>query len=160
MNLTAIPRSPTTIALQWNDLATNESGFHVERSNDGVSFIRFATTGANTAAYVVDGLTPGTSYLFRVRAFNDAGSSPYSNTASVMTMPASPPPTPPAAAAPAAAPPPVVTIVNNVAGASAPAPAPLSDKAVKTTSITKVIITLIVAAVFVFIAMAVVVAML
>jgi hypothetical protein len=41
--------------------------------------------GANVTSFSVTGLQPLTTYSFRVAAFNDAGLSAYSNTASAKT---------------------------------------------------------------------------
>ena len=80
-NLTAVPQSPTSALLTWTDNATDEIGFHVERSADGVAFTLMATLGAESASYLVAGLPAGSRCSFRVRAFNPAGTSPYSNVA-------------------------------------------------------------------------------
>ena len=50
----------------------------------------------NITAYSASGLTPSTQYHFRVRAFNAAGDSGYTNTASATTLTSSPaaPPAP------------------------------------------------------------------
>jgi hypothetical protein len=99
-NLSAIPQSPTSALLTWTDNATDESGFHVERSADGVSFALVATLSAESASYLVAGLPAGSRCSFRVRAFNTAGASPYSNVAGtalpelVRDTPAPPPPQP------------------------------------------------------------------
>lgn len=153
-NLTAIPRPGGSIALHWVDHAFNEQGFYLERSTDGVSFVRFATTGPDTSSYIADGLTVGATYLFRIRAFNDAGCSPYSNTASAMTVPS------PEASAPvtAASPAPVINIVTHVAaapdaGRSHPPAAPLSDSAVKSKSIAKVALTVVIVVGLLFVAL-------
>ncbi|WP_193378525.1 fibronectin type III domain-containing protein, partial [Singulisphaera acidiphila] len=85
-NLTATPSSETRINLAWTDLSTNEQGFKIERSTDGVNFTQIATVGANQTAYpVTTGLTPGTTYSFRVRAYNGDDSA-YSNTISSTTF--------------------------------------------------------------------------
>jgi hypothetical protein len=44
----------------------------------------------NVTSYAVTGLTPGTTYYYRVRAYNSGGSSPFSNTDSVTTVPLAP----------------------------------------------------------------------
>lgn len=69
------------ITLSWTDNSSNESGFRIERSTDGVLFTEIATTGANTTSYTNGSLTTGTTYHYRVRAYNSAGNSAYSNTA-------------------------------------------------------------------------------
>src|SRR5262249_25602910 len=55
----------------------NETGFQIERSPDGSNFSPLDTTAGTT--YKDVGLRGGT-YYYRVRAVNDAGNSPYSNT--------------------------------------------------------------------------------
>ena len=73
--------------LQWTNVA-NESGYKIERRVDGTTtaFDQFATTAADATTITDTGLEAGKSYLYRVRAFNDAGNSAYSNTA-VVTVP-------------------------------------------------------------------------
>ena len=85
--------SSSQINLTWTDTSTNESGFRIERcSGTGcTAFAEIATVGANTRAYQNTGLTAGASYSYRVRAYNSAGNSAYSNTATTRTAaPAAP----------------------------------------------------------------------
>jgi hypothetical protein len=70
------------VVLSWSDNSGNESGFKIERSTDGLIFTQIATTGANASSYTNSGLTSGTTYHYRVRAYNGAGDSAYSNVAS------------------------------------------------------------------------------
>ncbi len=87
-NLTAIAVSTSgQIDLTWTDNSSNEAGFKVERSLDGTTFSEIARTFANTTSYSSTGLTTGTSYFYRVRAYNGGGDSDYSNTASARTSP-------------------------------------------------------------------------
>jgi predicted phage tail protein len=88
--------SPTEVVLNWVDHATNETAFRIERQVNG-SFQEVMTVGANIASARVSGLAAGSTYAFRVRASNAAGSSAYSNTATVVT----PAPYPTAPGAPA-----------------------------------------------------------
>lgn len=77
------PPPPSALTLSWHDNADNESGFKIERSADaGVTFVEIATVGANVTSYRDTTLVAGEAYAFRVRAFNAAGDSPYSNIAS------------------------------------------------------------------------------
>jgi subtilisin family serine protease len=80
-NLTATP-STARITLTWTDNATNEMGFKLERSTDGVNFTLLAFLGANTTTYPNGGLTSGATYHYRIRAYDGANHSPYSNVAS------------------------------------------------------------------------------
>jgi len=79
--LTAQAISPTTVALNWQDTSMNESGFILERSTDGTTFLPVATMPANSVTYT-DTLPPaGGIYYYRVKAINSAGPSDYSNIA-------------------------------------------------------------------------------
>src|SRR2546426_74150 len=93
--LTATPVSGTEIDLAWTDNATNEDGFKVDRCQ-GVgctSFLEIATLGANVTTYQNTGLTVGTSYTYRVRAYNVGGSSAPSNAVPATPAIVPPPPT-------------------------------------------------------------------
>jgi len=86
-NLTATLQAGPRVSLTWRDNATNETGFNVERSTDGVTFVQIATAPArnNTGnvTYVDTTVTLGTTYTYRVSAVNALGASAYSNLASV-----------------------------------------------------------------------------
>jgi hypothetical protein len=83
--LVASAASASAINLNWTDNSTDETGFEVERSTDGVNFTQVGTVGANVTSYAATGLAASTQYTFRVRATNAAGDSPSSNTASATT---------------------------------------------------------------------------
>jgi mannan endo-1,4-beta-mannosidase len=85
-NLTASAVSSSRINLAWADNATNESGYTVERSTDGVNFVPIANLSANATSYANTGLTSTTGYYYRVIAYTPTGGSPYSNTASATTQ--------------------------------------------------------------------------
>ena len=65
------------IDLTWTSNSYNEDGFTVERSTDGVNFTAIGTT--TTETFQDTGLAAG-NYYYRVKAYNAAGPSPYSNT--------------------------------------------------------------------------------
>ncbi len=81
---TAVTRTSVTIG--WVDNATNETGFHVERSTNGSTWTRVATLGANVRSYNSTGLKSNTSYYFRVRAYSDTTSSAYTTTLTAKTL--------------------------------------------------------------------------
>jgi len=94
--------SPTnSLVLAWVDTATTETGYGVERSPNGSSFSQVAQLGAGATSYADSGLTSGTTYYYRVYAFNGGGASGYSNVASGQTQAAAAPapsvPSPPSA---------------------------------------------------------------
>ena len=84
--LAATAISATQINLSWNDASSNESGFKIERSPDGVnSWTLLTTLGANVTSYANSGLACATTYHYRVRATNAGGDSPASNVANATT---------------------------------------------------------------------------
>src|SRR5258706_997804 len=84
--LIATSTGTTTVSLSWTDFSNSEDGFKVERSTDNINFTQIGTTAPNQATYNDSGLTAGTRYFYRVRAFNGAGNSTYSNKASALTQ--------------------------------------------------------------------------
>src|SRR5204863_5014203 len=78
------------INLSWTDNASNEDGFQIERSLDGVSFSPLASVAANVTIYSDTGLNAATAYSYRVRAYNASGNSDYSNASSATTAAALP----------------------------------------------------------------------
>jgi acid phosphatase type 7 len=85
-SLTATGVAPTRIDLAWTDNSSNEQGFSVERSENGTDFIEVATVGANVTEGADVELAPNTTYWYRVRAFNPADFSEYSNIAQATTL--------------------------------------------------------------------------
>jgi FtsP/CotA-like multicopper oxidase with cupredoxin domain len=92
-DLTATPEAGPQVSLAWTDNSTNETGFLIQRSTDGVNFSDLATVGANVINYVDLAVSGGNTYYYQVAAFNAGGPSAYSNIASA-TIPVPPPPTP------------------------------------------------------------------
>ncbi|MGZ5000794.1 MAG: M12 family metallo-peptidase, partial [Methylomonas sp.] len=85
-NLVATAMSTSAIALTWADNASNETGYYVQRSQDGgVSWALVATLGYNVTSFSDSGLTAGTAYTYQVYAYNSVGNSAFSNTASATT---------------------------------------------------------------------------
>lgn len=84
-SLTAITASESQLNLSWMDNSGNESGFEIERSQDGTNFLKIAEVEANATSYLSNGLNPNTQYWYRVRAKNNGGNSGYSNVASATT---------------------------------------------------------------------------
>ena len=80
-SLAAVALSGTQIKLTWTDNASNETGFRVYRSLDGVTFAEVAKLNlVNVITFTDTGLTSNTTYYYRVRSYNNAGYSAYSKT--------------------------------------------------------------------------------
>ncbi|MFO1488548.1 MAG: autotransporter-associated beta strand repeat-containing protein [Verrucomicrobiota bacterium] len=80
-NLTIVSATFSQVGLAWNDTATNESSFLIERSTDNTNFTQVGSTIANVVSATDAGLSPSTLFYYRVRASNAGGSSAYSNVA-------------------------------------------------------------------------------
>jgi hypothetical protein len=92
--LTATVESSIRIDLLWTDNSNNEVGFKIERKEGaGGIYSQIATVGPNVATYSDMGLTPGITYYYKVRTYNEGGDSDYSNEANAKTLPL-PPSTP------------------------------------------------------------------
>ena len=71
-----------SILLSWDDAAANELGYMIERSTDPAGgWEQVASAGPDTQTYTDTGLSPDSTYYYRVQAFNGAGFSDYSPTA-------------------------------------------------------------------------------
>lgn len=92
--LTITGSSVSAVSLGWTDNSSNEAGFKIERNTGGGAFSEIATVQAGEVAYTDSTVSASTTYSYRVRAFNAAGNSAYTNTAGV-TTPAPPLPTAP-----------------------------------------------------------------
>lgn len=91
--LSATATTTSAIATSWTDNATNESGYLLERSTNAINWSNIATTSPNISSYYDTGLSTGTGYYYRVRAFNFGGNTAYSAVASATTT-ATPPTAP------------------------------------------------------------------
>jgi hypothetical protein len=88
-----LPAAPTNLTaavngaqvdLTWTDNATNETGFVVERSDNGGAFAVIATLpGADIVSYTDTNVSSGNLYEYQVAATNAVGQSGYSNIATV-----------------------------------------------------------------------------
>ena len=86
-NLVATARSSSRVDLTWIDNATNETGIRIERrTGANGNWVEVASVSPNATTFLNTGLTAGTTYYYRVIAFNPAGSSESSNIAIVTTM--------------------------------------------------------------------------
>jgi uncharacterized protein (TIGR02145 family) len=85
--LTATVVSTTQVNLSWTDNSTNESGYKIQRKSAGGNFTDVGSTGADIATFSDQGLTPNTSYTYRVYSYNSAGNSlQYSNEVTIISV--------------------------------------------------------------------------
>lgn len=84
-NAAAVALSSTQIQVSWDDNSTDEDGFRILRSQDDATYTEIGTVGANVTVYTDSGLNPGELYYYRIVAYNTAGDSAESNTASATT---------------------------------------------------------------------------
>lgn len=85
-DLVATVVSGTEIGLTWADNSSDETGFVIERMDDGRGeFVVVATLGAGVTQHADTTVTPGHSYAYRVRAIGTGGESALSAEASAAT---------------------------------------------------------------------------
>jgi Concanavalin A-like lectin/glucanases superfamily/Fibronectin type III domain len=70
-NLGATAVNGTSVNLAWTDNSNNETGFQIERATaTGGPWAVVGTVGVNVTGYTDSGLAAGTTYYYRVSAFN------------------------------------------------------------------------------------------
>jgi hypothetical protein len=90
-NLNSYPLSARQIRLAWADNNCDESGFVIQISSDGSTFVDKCIAPANSTSTIVTDdptlrIEPATTYYFRVCALNGDNRSVYSNTVSATTL--------------------------------------------------------------------------
>lgn len=84
LRATAVDRTAVTLA--WTDNSIRETGFVVEKRGPGARrFTRAGSVPADRTSLTVDGLRPGKTWVFRVRAKGRKGFSGFSNEIAVTT---------------------------------------------------------------------------
>jgi hypothetical protein len=84
-NFSATGISSSEVRLTWTESGSNASQFKIERkTGSGGTFAQIATVNAGVTSYVNGALNVGTEYVYRVRASNSVGDSPYSAEASAI----------------------------------------------------------------------------
>lgn len=89
--LTARSVSSSEIDLSFSEISSGQTGFNIERSTDPTfqTFTQlFSINFPDVTTYDDTGLTPDTTYYYRVDAFDSAGDSTFSNTGHATTAPA------------------------------------------------------------------------
>jgi P pilus assembly chaperone PapD len=84
-DLAASAVSATQIKLTWKDNSGNEGSFDVWRKAANGSYQKIAIVAPNTTGYTDNGVTAGTSYTYRVRAYGRGGGSGWTNEGEITT---------------------------------------------------------------------------
>lgn len=87
-NLTATVISTSRIDLAWTDAATTETEYRVYRSTDNVTFSLIDTIAASSTSYSDTTISGGTTYWYKVGAYNAGGEtlSDASNAVNTLTL--------------------------------------------------------------------------
>ncbi|MGD0591525.1 MAG: fibronectin type III domain-containing protein [Bacteroidota bacterium] len=72
-NLTFSAVTPTSMTLNWTDNASNEVGYAIYNSTDGINYTFVTQLAANSISYPAAGLSPGTTYYWNVYAVTEGG---------------------------------------------------------------------------------------
>lgn len=81
-NLHKTSVTSNSISIAWN-ASSGASGYKIYRSTDNMNFSQIGQT--SFTSYIDSGLSPSTTYYYKVTAFNTYGESDYSNTIGVTT---------------------------------------------------------------------------
>ena len=94
-SFTSISGTTNSITVNWNNVA-NETGYNLYRSTtlEG-TYTGLTTLGANVTTFVNTGLSSGTTFFYKIDAFNSGGTSALSGATSFTTTSATPIPTAP-----------------------------------------------------------------
>jgi len=85
ISLSLFQVSISDVLITWVDTSINEDGFVIERSVDsGSTYIPHIIVGTNITGSHDTSVVTGSTYWYRVAAFNTFGTSSYSNTASII----------------------------------------------------------------------------
>jgi hypothetical protein len=72
-NLTFTAVTQISMTLNWNDNANNEVGYAIYNSLDGINYAYVTQLAANSTSYPAAGLSPGTTYYWKVYAVTEGG---------------------------------------------------------------------------------------
>jgi Tol biopolymer transport system component len=76
LNFRVVEATPDSLSLAWDDVATNETSYELERSTTDFETIEQSwTLPEDTTSFLDEGLEAATYYGYRLRAANEAGAS-------------------------------------------------------------------------------------
>ncbi|MBN1675362.1 MAG: PQQ-binding-like beta-propeller repeat protein [Kiritimatiellae bacterium] len=86
-DLSATALSASEIRVSWSDNSSKETCFKLDRRQSGASdWVRMAEPDADTTGYTDSGLPAETKFYYKVKAWNSAGNSAYSNMDDATTL--------------------------------------------------------------------------
>lgn len=88
VGLLAVAIGGHEVILAWTESRPDGSGFHIERADGigpGCLFLEIGRTGVNVAVFRDGSVKPGSTYSYRVHAWNATGDSSPSNVVGVTT---------------------------------------------------------------------------
>ncbi|MDD5439524.1 MAG: S8 family serine peptidase [Candidatus Omnitrophica bacterium] len=88
--LTAVLSGPREVSLTWQDRSSDEGGFYIERATASGDFTLCGSVGGNIVTFTDGSVEDNTAYRYRIQAYDNAVTSPYSNVAYVTTDPGAP----------------------------------------------------------------------
>ncbi|MGD0339187.1 MAG: T9SS type A sorting domain-containing protein [Bacteroidota bacterium] len=84
--LSATENPQGTVNLNWVDVATNETGYRIDRKNTSIgTWSEIDTVGADAHFYADNTIQMETQYTYRIAAYNSLTESEYSDTAIITT---------------------------------------------------------------------------
>ena len=83
--LAGAPNGATEVDVAWLDNGSDEAGFRIERATGSGSWKQIAEVGTDVTSFSDTTVVANKSYKYRVRAFNTAGTSAYTNTVTIKT---------------------------------------------------------------------------
>jgi len=88
-NLVGVTLTNTSIQLTWTDVATNETGYEIQRCtvSGGCVYAPLTTVAANSTSYTDGTVAYNTSYQYQIRATNNVVPSAFTAGVSVNTIP-------------------------------------------------------------------------
>lgn len=75
----------TTMTVNWTDTYSNEVGYAVYRSTDNINYALAGTVGSNANSFAATGLTLGTNYYWKVKAFTEGSTGQLSSSVNAVT---------------------------------------------------------------------------
>lgn len=86
VNLISSSVTANQVNLSWNDNSTTEEGFKIERKTSTGNYTIVGSVNPNVINFSDTGLSPNTTYLYRVYSYNSAGNSSFSNVLTIQTL--------------------------------------------------------------------------